>query len=53
MVNASPEPSLARVAVDGRAARGRVVDLRGSVVEPLRADVPLRPWQIVTLELDA
>jgi alpha-mannosidase len=52
MVNASPEPSTARIVLDGAPARGRVVGLTGAPVTELTPELALRPWEIVTVELD-
>ena len=49
--NASPEPSIARVARGADPASGDIVDLRGRVTGTFSGDVELRPWEITTLRL--
>jgi hypothetical protein len=49
--NASSEPSVARVMVDGDVARGELVDLRGRALARFDAEHELRPWEIATLRL--
>jgi alpha-mannosidase len=51
LVNLSPESSTARVARDGQAMGGDVVDLTGAALAPFPGSVDLRPWEIVTLRL--
>ena len=51
LFNPSPEPTTARVEVEGVPAHGDVVDLVGQVVGPFVESVALRPWEIVTLRL--
>ena len=53
IVNTSPEPSTARISVDGAPARGRIVDLTGAPLADVDTELPLRAWEIATLELDA
>ena len=51
--NASPEPSVARLAYGGDPARGHVVDLLGESVAPFDGQLALGAWEIVTLRLTA
>jgi hypothetical protein len=49
--NPSDAPALARVAIDGAPARGRVVDLLGAPLVPFLGELQLAPWAIATLEI--
>jgi mannosylglycerate hydrolase len=49
--NASPEPSVARVAIDGEPARGEVVDLLDDVVDAFDGQLALGAWEIATVRV--
>ena len=51
LFNASPEPSVARLAYGGEPAHGEVVDLLGEPVAPFDGQRALGAWEIATLRL--
>jgi alpha-mannosidase len=52
LVNASPEPGRATIAIAEAPATGWVIDLLGRPLGPLEGELALRPWEIVTLRLE-
>jgi hypothetical protein len=46
--NPHRQPTVLRI--EGR--HGHVVDLRDRAIAPFDGELPLRPWQIATLQLD-
>jgi hypothetical protein len=51
--NASPQPSVARIAQGDEPARGHVVDLLGNVGAPFAGQLAMGAWKIVTVQLTA
>ncbi|MCJ7671080.1 MAG: alpha-mannosidase, partial [Acidimicrobiia bacterium] len=51
VLNASPEPTVARIALGERAAAGDVIDLRGRVTDSFDGSLELLPWELATLRI--
>jgi 2-O-(6-phospho-alpha-D-mannosyl)-D-glycerate hydrolase len=49
----APDDGTVTVDLDGTPARGWIVDLRGAPIAPFEGAVTMRPWEIVTLQIDS
>ena len=49
----APDPGTVPIELDGTPARGWIVDLRGQPIAPFEGAVRMRPWEIVTLQIES